>query len=67
MTNTQTSDAFSIWANERRRLGHDMIAVKGPAPKGATYSDGTPITRSVNVAWVDCETGERFDVVWGTP
>ena len=48
------------WLNERRSLSHDVFSIKGVAPKGATYSDGDPITRPINIAWQDGATGEVF-------
>lgn len=56
------SDSLNRWMNERRRLDHDMFAIKGPAPEGATYEDGTPIVRPVNIAWRDSVTGEVFGI-----
>lgn len=40
---------LNTWMNERRLMCHDMSAIKGKTPVGATYSDGTPITSYVNV------------------
>jgi len=57
---------LDAWMNCRMFLGHDMAAVKGPAPVGATYSDGDQIVRSVNVRWRDLSTGEVFDIDYGT-
>lgn len=50
------------WLNQRRAIGHDVVSVKGSAPEGATYSDGTPIERLVNVRWRDVVTGEVCDI-----
>lgn len=58
----KNNDVLNAWMNERKALGHDMIAVKGTAPTGATYSDGTLIVRPVNVRWCDVVTGEVCDV-----
>jgi hypothetical protein len=55
------------WMNERRRLGHDIRAIKGPPPPGATYSDGTPILRDVNIAWQDVVNGEVLAIEYGPP
>jgi hypothetical protein len=55
ITNTEELDR---WMNERRRMGRDVFAIKGPPPEGATYEDGTPITRPVNIAWRDGTSGE---------
>ena len=53
---------LSVWQKQRMALGHDMVSVKGPAPEGATYSDGTPIVRPVNIRWRDVVTGEVCDI-----
>jgi len=53
---------LSAWMNQRRAIGHDMVSVKGPAPEGATYSDGTPIEGLVNIRWRDVVTGEVCDI-----
>lgn len=53
------------WMNERRKLGHNMRAIKGPPPEGATYSDGTQILRDVNIAWQDVVTGEVLAIEYG--
>ncbi len=58
--NIVNNEQFSKWAEERRKLGHAMIAIKGKAPDGAKYSDGDPIEMPVNVAWMDGITGEVF-------
>jgi len=39
-----------------------LVAVKGSAPKGATYSDGELITQPVNVAWECLQSGERVAI-----
>ena len=53
---------LNAWLDERRALGRDVFSVKGQAPRGATYSDGTPITRPVNVGWCDPVTEEIFHI-----
>ena len=53
---------LDTWMNERRRMGRDLVSIKGQPPKGATYSDGDPIERPVNVAWKDTMTGEIFAI-----
>lgn len=53
-------EQLRAWAN-----GRDFLyAVKGKAPEGTTYSDGSPIDREINVAWKDADTGEQFDLVY---
>lgn len=57
-------EALDAWLNERRELGHDVFSVKGPAPNGALYSDGTPIAGHINAAWRDGTTGEIFTLLY---
>ena len=54
--------ALDDWMNERRKMGRDLKSIKGNPPTGATYSDGDPIERPVNVAWQDVKTGELFAI-----
>lgn len=54
--------ALDRWLNERRQMGRDLASVKGYAPLGATYSDGTLIEMPVNIAWKDVTTGELFTI-----
>lgn len=42
--------------------GNSLVAVKGPAPVGATFSDGDPIECQINVAWRCQETGEEVKI-----
>ena len=58
----KNNDVLNVWMHERKALGHDMVAVKGPAPEDATYSDGAPIVRPVNIRWRDVVTGEVCDI-----
>lgn len=51
-----------IWMQERFQLGHDLIAIKGTAPCGSTYSDGDLILQPINVAWKDMVTGEVLHI-----
>ena len=53
---------LNAWMKERIVLNHDIAAIKGPAPVGSTYEDGTPIVHPVNVRWRDCVTDEVFDI-----
>lgn len=62
----ENSEAFSKWANERRQLGHTIVAIKGYVP-GQFYSDGEPVTRPMNVAWQDIVTGEVFALEYDVP
>ena len=61
------NNELSRWMHERRQMGHDLHAIKGAAPTGATYSDGTPISRPVNVAWRDALTGDEFAIEYALP
>ena len=58
----RNNEQLSQWMSERRKMGHDIFAIKGPAPAGATYSDGDPIILPVNVAWRDSVTGDVFAI-----
>lgn len=55
-------EELNEWQKQRMALGHGMVSIKGPAPTGATYSDGTLITRPVNIRWRDTVTGEECDI-----
>jgi hypothetical protein len=58
----RNGETLDRWMNERRQLGHDIFAIKGPPPEGSTYDDGDLITRPVNIAWRDGTTGEIFAI-----
>lgn len=52
---------FNEWAYQKVQVeGHSIVAIKGPAPAGMTYDDGSPVPGPVNVAWRVVETGELF-------
>lgn len=53
---------LDIWINEKMALGRNLTAIKNPAPADAKYSDGTPCTGLVNVAWKCAQTGEVFAI-----
>lgn len=55
------------WMEERRAMGRDIRAVKGKPPEGATYSDGSPIERPINIAWQDTTTGEICGIEYAVP
>ena len=55
--NTKELDAWMFAHNH-----HDVVAEKGCPPAGATYEDGTQIIKPVNIAWIDLETSERFEI-----
>jgi hypothetical protein len=48
------------WFREHNH--NTLVGIKGPAPAGSTYSDGTPIVRPVNVGWLDTVTGEECPI-----
>ncbi len=52
----------SAFLRQQMQSGYGAVAVKGPAPAGATWDDGEPITRPVNVAWECPETGKRVEI-----
>ena len=54
--------ALDQWMSERMKMGRDLFAIKGDAPKGACYSDGDAIDQPINVAWRDGSTGEVFAI-----
>lgn len=64
MTDVDIANRIELrqWFGERRRLNHDVTAIKGLPPKGATYEDGEIITGLVNVGWKDVMTGEVFSI-----
>ena len=66
MSDILNRKAFSDWANERRQLGHDIVAIKGLVP-GQFYSDGEPVTGPINVGWRDTATGEVFAFEFNIP
>lgn len=55
---------LDTWINNQRRMGCDLVSVKGKPPKGSTYSDGEPITKLVNIAWKNVQTGETMEIVY---
>ena len=55
-------EALRAFLGKARRENQDCHSIKGKPPKGATYSDGDPITGDVNVAWKNMSTGEIFQI-----
>ena len=53
---------LTAWIQRRMALGHDMMAIKGTPPIGATYADGELIVRPVNIRWRDITSEEVFDI-----
>ena len=62
MLKMKNKDAVNNWIAERGRLGREVVSIKGKPPEGATYSDGDPIERDVNIAWQDTTTGEVINI-----
>lgn len=60
-------EELTKWMGKQRVAGRAITAIKGPPPEGATYEDGEPITRPVNVAWKCIETGEVCEVRYNAP
>jgi len=60
----KNKNELDLWIHECISNGHDLEAVTGKAPDQATYSDGTPIIRPVNIQWRDCSTGSVCDVIY---
>jgi hypothetical protein len=56
---------LDLWLDQARILGHDCLAIKGPALDGMTYEDGEPVLRPVNVAWRNVHTGDTIDIIYG--
>ena len=51
---------LDAWLREKLEGGSSLVAIKGPPPKGATYSDGSLIVNQVNIGWKELGTGEVF-------
>lgn len=63
----RNKETLDRWMNNCRRMGRDIVAIKGLAPDGATYSDGDTIERPVNVAWQCVQTGEIVGIEYDIP
>ena len=61
IANNEELDTF-IW--ECTQNGGTAIAIKGPPPSDATYSDGDPIINDWNIAWMDSVTKERCEIIY---
>ena len=61
----QNDAEISAFLRQQMQSGNGAVAVKGQAPEGATWEDGTPITRPVNVAWECPMTGKRVNIRYG--
>jgi hypothetical protein len=44
----------------------DLVSIRGPAPLGATYEDGTPIVNDVNIGWGVVNSTEVFNIEYFT-
>lgn len=62
----ENSEELDLWIQSRIVLGRNLRAIKGKAPDGSTYSDGTLISRPVNIAWEDVSTGEILWIIYKT-
>jgi len=62
----KNKSALDAWINSRLLLGHDVVAIKGSAPIGATYTDGELIVRPVNIAWRDISSEEVMTIEYYT-
>jgi deoxyxylulose-5-phosphate synthase len=50
----ENEEEYQAWMRkERARGNNNFVAIKGPAPFGATFSDGTliPSNRQINIGW----------------
>ena len=58
----KNKQALDAWMAKAMANGHRLEAIKGQAPEGATYDDGDLITQPVNVAWINTDTAEVFEI-----
>ena len=66
MTRIKNRDEVNTWIQEQMQDPDTLlVGIKAIVP-GATYSDGSPCTRPINVGWRNYRTGEEirneFDV-----
>jgi hypothetical protein len=61
IANKTEIDAF---INSAMINNQTLTPIKGKAPHGALYSDGDLIINSVNIAWLNDQTGETVDVIY---
>ena len=52
------------WLSLQMSRGRTLTGIKGTPPQGAVYSDGSQITRPVNVGWRVNETGEKINILY---
>ena len=53
-------DELDSWIHQKLSSGFMCAAIKGEAPKGATYSDGEIIINKVNIAWYCEDDGSKI-------
>ena len=53
---------LDAWIAKAIANGHRLESIKGTAPQGATYDDGDLIVQPINVAWLDNDSGEVFEI-----
>lgn len=51
---------LNSWINEQISLGYTLKSIKGSAPAGAKYSDGT-LCKHINIKW-ESTSGEVFEL-----
>lgn len=55
-------DELDQWMKAQMQKEHSLTALKSEPPPDAVYSDGTPCTGLINIAWKCIETGEVIDI-----
>ena len=62
MTKMKNRDEVNTWIQEQMQDPDTLlVGIKAIVP-GATYSDGTPCTRPINVGWRNHRTGEEIRI-----
>ena len=56
--------ALDVWRQERMKMGHSLVGIKGPHPDDAEFENKDMRGLPINVAWKDFETGEIFSIEW---
>lgn len=64
MLTIKNEDELDKFLRKHMDRDHTLYSEKGPAPAGATDSEGDPIAWDINVAWVCRDCGERMDVLY---
>ena len=64
MTKMKNHDEVDTWISQQMQDPDAfLVCIKAVVP-GATYSDGTPCTRPINVGWRNHRTGEEIQIVY---